>query len=462
LNMTETAAQWRAKLITYLKEKEAFQSARVEGAFSTVPRDNFLPADVPLEKVYSDEAIPVKFNEVGIATSSSSQPILMADMLEVLQLEEGMHVLEIGAGVGYNAALMAYMVGESGAVITIDLDPEMAGIANANLQRLGAPYSNVTVLAQDGFLGYEQNAPYDRIIVTVQQWEISPNWVNQLKVGGLLELPLSLSARFWGGYIPVFRKDADGLLRTVGHSTGGFMPMRGEIAHPASHSRPNRPVSSGLPVSQVLPKSLQPAEPRQLQNAAIYLNAADLPVECLSVFSPEAPVFANGTYTFALPELPNEADWSNLSREQRRAVMSLGALNSFLGIMAEDQLAAVSVGVPHNPDEQPDNRRNISTIDGIQHQVFATAYARSLEGGKAVDLAIFARNEPVQGWRVGIADNPENIALQMARDVWQKWYALGMPASNELNAVAFPADQPPPDVNGLTAHRRYYNLLLTE
>jgi protein-L-isoaspartate(D-aspartate) O-methyltransferase len=461
--MVESAAEWRAKLLAYLKEKDSFRTASVEEAFSVVPRESFLPDDIPLEKVYSDEAIPVKFNEAGMATSSSSQPILMVDMLEVLELAEGMHVLEIGAGVGYNAALIAHIVGESGAVTTVDLDPEMAGIANANLQRLGKPYSNVTVLAQDGFLGHAENAPYDRIIVTVQQWEISPHWVTQLKEGGLLELPLSLSARLWGGYIPVFRKDSDGMLRTVAHSTGGFMPMRGSIAHPAIQTNQSRPLKTPLPVRQVLPKSLQPTDPKQLNNAAVYLNSVYLPPESLALFQQDAPVFINGSFNFDLPPLPNEGDWSNLSREHRRAVMSLNALNAFLGIAAEDRLAGVSVGVPVDPDEPPDHKRNVTIIDGIQHQMFGSAYARALNGGSALDLAIFMRNEPIQGWRIGIAAEPENTALQLAKEVWQKWIAIGKPPSSELNAVAYPADQaPPPGVEGVVAHRQYYNILLTE
>jgi protein-L-isoaspartate(D-aspartate) O-methyltransferase len=455
-----TAAEWRMKLISYLKEKEAFRTEPVEEAFANLPRENFLPAEVPLERVYSNDAIPVKFNEQGLATSSSSQPILMVDMLEVLDLQPGLRVLEIGAGVGYNAALLAQIVGETGAVTTVDLDAEMAEIARNNLQRLGEPYSNVKVVAQDGFLGYAENAPYDRIIVTVQQWELSPHWVEQLRIGGLLEVPLSLSARFWGGYIPVFRKDADGLLRTVAYSAGGFMPMRGSISHPLPQNI--QPVKIDLPVAGVLPSNPPPIDPEQMKQAAIYLNVAHLSPEIIDLLKQELPVKAHGSFRFEIPNLPSEpTDWVNLTKEQREASLSLNALNSFLGIMSDDKLATVTIGVPHNSEEQFKPKPNVFIVDGVQHQTIGAAYLRILDDGQAVDVAIFRRSNLVQGWRFGASDEPDNAALQIAKEVWEKWHSLGQPHSSRLKAIAYPSDQPPPGI-GLVAERQYFNFLLTE
>ena len=95
-----------------LKSKGAIQSPRVEEAFRAVPRHLFLP-EVPLERVYRDEAILTKRQD-GQLVSSSSQPTMMAIMLEQLDLQPGHRVLEIGAGSGYNAGLMAHIVGDSG------------------------------------------------------------------------------------------------------------------------------------------------------------------------------------------------------------------------------------------------------------------------------------------------------------------------------------------------------------
>jgi protein-L-isoaspartate(D-aspartate) O-methyltransferase len=250
------AARLRAELLDLLRRGQVFRTAAVEQAFASVPRENFLPATIPLSKVYIDDAIPVKYNDEGMATSSSSQPYLMADMLEVLHLRPGLKVLEIGAGVGYNAALMAHILGDGELVTTIDLDPDMAQYARENLQRLGPPYSAITVVAADGALGYPPNAPYDRIIVTVQQWEISPYWVEQLKPGGLLELPISISPHVWGGLLPCFRKEEDGTLTAIDASNGGFMPMRGEMEHPLSRRENQlhqRLVKTALPPPILLP-----------------------------------------------------------------------------------------------------------------------------------------------------------------------------------------------------------------
>src|SRR3954463_3821167 len=96
----------RQRLVNYLLGEGAIRSPLLAKAFSEVPREIFLPANVPIQRVYSDDAIVVKWDENNFPTSSSSQPILMADMLEALRLEPGLRALEIGAGVGYNAALM--------------------------------------------------------------------------------------------------------------------------------------------------------------------------------------------------------------------------------------------------------------------------------------------------------------------------------------------------------------------
>ena len=156
-------------LIERLKQTGAIQSNRVETAFRSVPRHIFLP--MPLEKVYQDEAIITKRLD-GQAISSSSQPAIMAVMLEQLDLEPGHRVLEIGAGTGYNAALMAKLVGETGQVITVDIDEDTVENARQHL----ATASAVQVICADGWFGYPAAAPYDRIILIVGAWDIASAW----------------------------------------------------------------------------------------------------------------------------------------------------------------------------------------------------------------------------------------------------------------------------------------------
>src|SRR5258708_24206156 len=98
----------------------------------------------------------------------------MAIMVEQLALQPGDRILEIGAGTGYNAALMAHLVGPKGQVVTVDIDQDTAAAAQAHLATAGA--DDIRVLCGDGALGYPEAAPYDRIILTAGTWDIAPAW----------------------------------------------------------------------------------------------------------------------------------------------------------------------------------------------------------------------------------------------------------------------------------------------
>ena len=161
---------------------------RIEAAFRAVPRHRFLPG-VPLEEAYSDRVVVTKVED-GIPVSASSQPSFMAVMLKQLGLEPGHRVLEIGTGTGYNAALMAEIVGEAGRVVTVDIDREVVERARRCLRDTG--YLAVDVICGDGGLGHAATAPYDRIIVTVGAWDIAPALREQLRSNGRLVIPLSI------------------------------------------------------------------------------------------------------------------------------------------------------------------------------------------------------------------------------------------------------------------------------
>ncbi|MCZ7546461.1 MAG: methyltransferase, FxLD system [Anaerolineae bacterium] len=196
----------------------------VEAAFRDVPRHLFLP-NVPVEQVYRDEAIVTQRID-GVPVSSSSQPAAMAIMLEQLGLRRGQRVLEIGAGTGYNAALMAHIVGEAGEVITVDIDPEIVDAARARLAAAG--FGTVQVVCADGALGYPDRAPYDRIILTVGAWDIAPAWASQLKPDGRLLLPLWVRT----AQKTVAFERANGHLESVSVTDCSFMRLRGAFAGP--------------------------------------------------------------------------------------------------------------------------------------------------------------------------------------------------------------------------------------
>lgn len=210
-------------LVEHLKATGLIQSPSVEDAFRSVPRHLFLPNE-PLDRAYADEAIPTK-RQHGVPISSSSQPSMMAIMLEQLALEPGLRVLEIGAGTGYNAALMAHIVGESGQVISVDIDQDI--IEDAQRHLLSAGFPNVRLLVADGAQGYPEFAPYDRIVLTVAASDLSPAWAEQLLPSGRLLLPLHLKAGIQK--VTAFQH-ANDHLESVSIRGGSFMPLRGQSA----------------------------------------------------------------------------------------------------------------------------------------------------------------------------------------------------------------------------------------
>jgi protein-L-isoaspartate(D-aspartate) O-methyltransferase len=210
------------RLVDHLKRAGHIRTPRVEAAFRAVPRHLLVPG-FPLDDVYSDRAINIK------PGASSSQPAVYAMMLEQLGLAPGQRVLEIGAGTGFNAALMAHIVGESGQVFTIEIDPELAASAREHLRGVG--FHRVKVLCGDGSLGHPEAAPYDRIIVTVGAWDIAPAWQAQLKPAGRLLVPLAILGPTH--QVTVAFEPRDGYLESVSVSPCVFMMSQGAIAGPS-------------------------------------------------------------------------------------------------------------------------------------------------------------------------------------------------------------------------------------
>lgn len=216
-------------LVEDLKKRGLIRSARVEAAFRAVFRHLFLPG-VPLEEVYADRAISAKQDASGQWISSSSQPAIMAIMLEQLGLEPGHRVLEVGTGPGYNAALMAHIVGQTGRVTTVEIDEDLAEAARQHLESAGFEW--VEVLHADGGYGAPEAAPFDRIILTVGAPDIAPAWWRQLKPDGRLVLPLMLR----GMMKSIAFTQAGDHLESLSVTDCGFISLRGDFAS----GQPNR------------------------------------------------------------------------------------------------------------------------------------------------------------------------------------------------------------------------------
>jgi protein-L-isoaspartate(D-aspartate) O-methyltransferase len=229
-----TAEDLNARLIETLLSDGSIKSPHVEAAFRTVLRHHFLPG-TPLEEVYSARAVVTRRGPDGAPTSSSSDPKIMARMLEQLDVRPGHQVLEIGAATGYNAALLSHLTGEAGTVTTVDIDPILTATAVENLQRSGV--HRVEVVTGDGWAGVPSTAPFDRIVATVGVWNLSPAWIDQLLPGGVLEVPLWLRAGLQASV--AFQETEDGL-RSRSIEPCAFMRLQGLGAGPESYTRVGR------------------------------------------------------------------------------------------------------------------------------------------------------------------------------------------------------------------------------
>jgi protein-L-isoaspartate(D-aspartate) O-methyltransferase len=220
----------------------------VAAAFAGVPREAFVPdgfqrrdgswaqpADPDfLEIVYQDDVLVTKVDG-RTPTSSSSQPSLMAVMINALDVRPGLRVLEIGAGTGYNAALLATLGAE---VVSVDVQADVADRARSALARAGI--GGVRVEQGDGYAG-SPGGHFDRVIVTVGVAGVSPRWLEQLEPGGHMIVPVEHA-----GFHPVhaIRPDGDAVVGSV-VSPSGFMTAAGPLTadHPGAFPAPAPPGS---------------------------------------------------------------------------------------------------------------------------------------------------------------------------------------------------------------------------
>jgi protein-L-isoaspartate(D-aspartate) O-methyltransferase len=236
----------RQRFVDDLVREGALTEPEWEQAFRRVPRHHFVPRitgwwppeesgetealvdgardrDRWLRLVYSDRLL-VTVND-GRRESSSSRPRVMLQFLEGLRLEAGCSVLEIGAGTGYNAALLCERVGAHN-VTTIDIDAELVDLARMRLAGCGY---EPTLAVADGSHGYPERAPYDRIIATCSVPRIPDAWVDQLRVGGVMVAPMA-GGHFERVGLVKLRKRADGSVSGIFNRGGtSFMPLRQHV-----------------------------------------------------------------------------------------------------------------------------------------------------------------------------------------------------------------------------------------
>ncbi len=185
--MDDRFAEMRRRIVEYLVRLGYVKSEKVKKALLNVPREEFVPEPYR-EFAYDDHPLPIGYGQTISAIH------MVAIMTEALDPVPGDKVLEIGTGSGYQAAVLAEIVAKMdpskrGHVYTIERIPELAEFARRNLERTG--YSEyVTVIVGDGTLGYPEEAPYDRILITAAAPDIPKPLIEQLKEGGRIVAPV--------------------------------------------------------------------------------------------------------------------------------------------------------------------------------------------------------------------------------------------------------------------------------
>ncbi|MFI6464538.1 methyltransferase, FxLD system [Streptomyces sp. NPDC050538] len=218
------AERLRNALVDQIREAGDARTPAVETALRTVPRHLFVP-DAPLEDAYANAPVNIKYDTDGTSISCASQPAIVALMLDQLEAQPGERILELGAGTGYNAALLAHLVGERGHVTTIDVDDDLVEGARAHLDAAG--FTNVEALTRDGAVGHVEGAPYDRIIATVGAHGVPHAWLDQLAPGGRLVVPQRLKGSVSRS---IAYEQRDGRWTSIGSRMNTFMPLRRGIA----------------------------------------------------------------------------------------------------------------------------------------------------------------------------------------------------------------------------------------
>lgn len=200
----------RKSLVKYLIRQGILKTPRIIKAFETVPRENFV-LEKYRDQAYSDQPMPIGFNQ------TISAPHMVSLMSELLEPKKTDKVLEVGAGSGYQAAILSRLVKK---IYTVELEPGLVKFAAQNIKKTG--YKNVQIMEGDGSKGYPKAAPYDKVIVTCACPKIPGALVEQLKEDGILLAPVG------GGWAQdlILGRKKKGKLEIKRYGSCVFVPLR--------------------------------------------------------------------------------------------------------------------------------------------------------------------------------------------------------------------------------------------
>lgn len=210
--MSQQYRQQRERMIDWLRQRYRIRDERVLRAMADVPRHFFVP-EALRSNAYGDHALPISANQ------TISQPFIVARMTELLEVNSDSKVLEIGAGSGYQTAVLARV---AGSVFAIERIGELAREAQKRIRELGI--YNATVKCFDGTLGWDAHAPYDAILAAAGGPEVPDSLLAQLKVGGRLVMPVG-QARDAQRLVRVLRTNKG--FEREDHGACAFVPLIG-------------------------------------------------------------------------------------------------------------------------------------------------------------------------------------------------------------------------------------------
>jgi protein-L-isoaspartate(D-aspartate) O-methyltransferase len=394
-------ARLRSEMADQVISRNHIASELVAAALREIPRHLFLP-EVSAHETYADQTFVTLRDAEGTALSSSSQPAIMALMLDQLGIEPGQRVLEIGAGTGYNAAVIRHAVGASGLVVSVDI--ETSAVERAREALAAAGYPDVIVACGDGARGYAPAAPYDRLIATVGVPDLAPAWLEQLAGDGVLVAPLDL-----GGmqFSVAFTPGADGTWRSRSVIPCGFIRMRGTLVEPGRRRQVTR-----------------------LSDRLILVTRGDRAVA--------APALA------AALEAPESARLSTGVRTDVRS--AFGSLGLWLALHASRFCAIHEDGPPAHEDGPPAHK------DGPHEQAWRGLHRTlgrfRITGGICDDgsIALLSPGAPQDTSllldAVGYGPAGATLAAELAA-MTQEWDAAGRPPASALRVTAWPRPATP-------------------
>ena len=202
-------------LINNIKNSGFLTDNKVESAFRNIPRHEFVPSS-ELDRAYYNEPLAIMKDQ------TISQPGVVSRMTEWLDVKDGQKILEIGTGSGWQTGILSYLVG-NGIVYSIERHSELANFAKENLQKLGI--DNAHVILGDGSLGYPDESPFDRIIITAACKEIPLPLLEQLRENGLILAPVGDSSQS----LVLLKKTSNGIVEIKKQSNYVFVPLLGKF-----------------------------------------------------------------------------------------------------------------------------------------------------------------------------------------------------------------------------------------